>query len=303
MKKLLIISGKGGTGKTTIASSFIGFSDCKSYGDCDVDAPNLHLTRALGKGASFEEKPFVGSKKAKIDQDKCLSCGKCQSLCRFGAVEALPSGKYQINELFCEGCEVCFNFSSCDAISLYDDVSGKSTVYQDEERIFSDAELKMGRGNSGKLVSFVKARLGEKIRERDGKNNRDGELMIIDGAPGIGCVVIASLSAMDMALVVAEPSLSGLHDLKRIVKTASSFGVKIAVCVNKADLSKEKTAEIESFCQEEGLFFVGAIPYDKSVSKAVNSGKSMDKIPSKARDAIFSVYEKVVEILFSEETN
>lgn len=232
-----------------------------------------------------------------------MGCGKCAELCRFNAIEKTSDGKFSVNELFCEGCQVCFNFSPCSAISLYDDISGKSVVTKEGETIFSDAELKMGRGNSGKLVSCVKSRLAEKIKERDKDKaeKSEKELMIIDGAPGIGCVVIASLSAMDMALIVAEPSLSGISDLKRIVKTAYSFGVKIGVCVNKADLSEEKTKEIADYCEEENLFFLGTIPYDSQVSKAVNDGKSLDKVPCKAREALFEIYQKVIDILFEEE--
>ena len=295
MKKLVVISGKGGTGKTTLSSAFIGFSSCKTYGDCDVDAPNLHITR--GQFLESDEQEFIGSKKAKIHEDKCISCGKCQELCRFGAIEKLENGKFKVNELFCEGCQTCYNFSGCDAISLYDDVSGYSTVYKDGETIFSDAKLKMGRGNSGKLVSLVKSRLSREAKNRDNGGLCQNDLMIIDGAPGIGCVVIASLSAMDMALIVAEPSNSGISDLERIVKTARGFGVKIAVCINKADLSPEKSKEIKSYAEKEGLIFAGEIPYDKEIMKAVNMGKSIDKVPCKARESIFEIYQNVIKAL------
>lgn len=297
MKKLLILSGKGGTGKTTVTSSFIHFEQAKYYADCDVDAPNLHLVmdEKISEDISQEQKvegpltikDFIGSKKAYIDPDKCTGCGMCEICCRFHAIE-VGEDTCKVNEFVCEGCGVCKFVCPEEAVIMQEDVAGTLMLYEGDT-VFSTAKLKMGRGNSGKLVSEVKKALLPYEEEE--------QLAIIDGSPGTGCPVIASLSGVDLALVVTEPTKSGMSDLQRVLKTISLSFVKAAVCVNKYDIDEGQTEEIKSYCREQGIPYVGSIPYDKEVSKAVNKGICIAKTDSKARDAIYEIYQEVKKYL------
>ena len=285
MKRLLILSGKGGTGKTTTAAAFIQFSKSRAIADCDVDAPNLHIVTE--KNNECKTKEFIGSNKAVIDGNACVHCGICAEKCRFDAI--LDKGKsYYGDEYNCEGCGVCQYVCPKDAVRLVEDVAGEQKLYLGDA-VFSTATLKMSRGNSGKLVTAVKLDML--------KHAPETELAIVDGSPGIGCPVIASVSGMDLVLVVAEPSISGLHDLKRLVKTADTLGTKLAVCVNKWDQSPENTECIVSFCEENKIPFTGKIPYDKTASKAINEGKSLAEIDCAARTALLEVYENVRGLL------
>ncbi len=291
MKKLLILSGKGGTGKTTAAAAFIAFTQARAFADCDVDAPNLHLITKLNTIPKRDD--FYGSQKAVIDAEQCTGCGLCTERCRFGAIR--PAGrKYVVGEYECEGCGVCEFVCPAGAITLNDDVSGQLELYRGA-RVFSTATLKMGRGNSGKLVSQVKSALTDALPET--------ELQIIDGSPGIGCPVIASISGVDLVLVVAEPSLSGRSDLRRILETAAILGVKTAVCVNKFDICPENTGAIKALCESENIPFAGQIPYDRHVPKAINAGRSIADIDCPARDALYAVFERVSALLDESKKN
>ena len=285
MKRLLLLSGKGGTGKTTTAAAFIQFARAKAFADCDVDAPNLHLLQNFQKEPKTET--FLGGDKAQIAEDICTGCGLCIENCRFSAI--LDQGdRYTVNPIRCEGCGVCSYVCPVGAITLFPDAAGIRMLYT-EDKVFSTARLKMGRGNSGKLVTEVKKSLL--------KNAPECDLAIVDGSPGIGCPVIASLSGMDLALVVAEPSQSGLSDLSRLVTAAGPLQTKLAVCVNKWDLSPEITDKIENFCVNNQIPFLGKIPYDDIASTAVNQGKSIADIDCAARDALYSVYLKTSNLL------
>ena len=284
MKQLLILSGKGGTGKTTIASSFIELSNAKAYADCDVEAPNLHLLKHDGEKLS---KPYFGMKKALIDQDKCIQCGLCKDNCRFGAINY--DGKYVIDEFGCEGCSVCEYICPVNAIEMVEEKGGEMTVYRGDS-IFSTAELKMGSGNSGKLVAAVKNQLTENLTTQ--------EFVIIDGSPGIGCPVIASLSGVDMVLVVAEPSLSGISDMDRIIKTSKIFKVKIAICVNKYDTNIALTQKIRNYALDSNIAFLGTIPFDEKVTEFTNLGKLFINEDLEVSKAIKSIYKKSIEILY-----
>lgn len=285
MKKLLILSGKGGTGKTTTAAAFIRFAGAKAMADCDVDAPNLHLVSRME--APPERSAFIGSEKARIDADKCVGCGACADKCRFGAIERRGE-IFRVRDTVCEGCGVCAYICPQGAVNLEEDRAGEQTLYRGE-RVFSTAELKMGRGNSGKLVTAVKHAMQ--------KAAPDCELAIIDGSPGIGCPVIASASGVDLVLIVAEPSLSGLSDLERLFNTIRSFRVKAAVCVNKWDASPENSQAIERFCAERQLPFVGKVPYDKAASAAINRGMSLADVDCPAGEALYSIYQQTMKLL------
>ena len=290
MKKILILSGKGGTGKTTVASSFIHLLDARSYGDCDVDAPNLHITNPQKTEPVVED--FYGLPKAQVDNSRCVKCGACVEKCNFDAITF--DGEIKINQFMCEGCGVCEYLCAAGAIRLGDIVSGKTYTYNcgddsdDNEPSFSTARLKTGEGASGKLVSQVKSNM---------KVLGDDDIAIIDGSPGIGCPVIASISGVDMALIVTEPSVSGMSDLKRIINALEHFSTKHAVCINRYDINREKTAEIEEFLKENNVEMVGKIPFDKAASQAVNSGKSIVDIDCTAGKEVVHILDRVLELL------
>lgn len=291
MKRLLVLSGKGGTGKTTVSAALIRLSKARAAADCDVDAPNLHLV--MEQDAEPEVTEFMGGDKAETDSDICIGCGKCEAHCRFEAIR-LADGKAVVNEYACEGCGVCQFVCPVQAVSLVPDIAGKRELYRGNQ-VFSTATLKMGRGNSGKLVTDVKMAML--------KNAPDCDLAIIDGSPGIGCPVISSISGMDLVLIVAEASESGCSDLGRLIKTAETFQAKLAVCVNKWDNSPDYTRKIETFCQTRNLPFVGKIPFDPEAVKAVNAGRSIVDIDCAAGNAVREIYKKVMELLNPESSS
>ena len=287
MKKLLILSGKGGTGKTTVATALIELFNCLSYGDLDVDAPNLHL--ALKHKEAYDSKDYYGLPKAYINQDKCTLCNLCYEHCRFNAIE-IQDGHYKADPMSCEGCGVCSYVCPSDAVFLMPEKSGELILYKDEDKTFSTARLKIGAGNSGLLVTNVKTRLFEQ--------DLKGPLIILDGSPGIGCPVIASLSGVDLALIVTEPSLTGISDMKRILKTADVFGVKCCVIINKCDINEENSNQIKEYLKSVNIPFLGGIPYDPLVLQAVNKGVSIVHKATKAGDALKSIYPDIMNMVF-----
>ena len=286
MKKLLLLSGKGGTGKTTTAAAFIRFAGARAAADCDVDAPNLALV--TGGYARTEARDFQGSDKAKIDESLCIGCGKCAELCRFGAISRAVGGVCAVDELACEGCGLCVECCPAGAARLEPDVAGRLLVHSGGGA-FAEAELRMGRGNSGKLVTEVKRALYGAAGE--------AELAIIDGSPGLGCPVMASMNGVSLALIVTEPSVSGLSDLGRLVRTASSARVRTAVCVNRADVDPDMAARIEDWCREQGVPFLGRVPFDPAAQRAINSGRSLADTPCPAREALDGIFLGAMELL------
>ena len=284
MKHLLILSGKGGTGKTTIASAFIKLGNVKAFADCDVDAPNLHLVMDQKVDPNLSD--YYGLDKAEIDLSLCTECDLCRQNCRFDAIKF--TDKYEVDYFACEGCGVCEYVCPSDAIKLKPAVAGELILYKDE-RVFSTAQLKMGSGNSGLLVTEVKKQL------KSAPENL--EFAIIDGSPGIGCPVIASLSGVDMVLIVAEPSISGISDMERIIKTAKGFQSKIAVCINKYDTNIKKTEKIKEYCRKGDIAFVGEIPFDDKAVIAINNGQSIVDIDCISGNATKEVYRKTKDIL------
>lgn len=289
MKQLVILSGKGGTGKTTIAGAFIKLSKAKAYADCDVDAPNLHLTNAWS--TEPEKADYYGLPKAFINPKICIACDQCRKHCRFGAISF--DNHYKVDPYACEGCGVCEYLCPVGAITLVPAVDGELMLYADGEKVFSTARLNMGSGTSGMLVTEVKKRMQSRSEE--------AEMAIIDGSPGIGCQVIASLSGVDMVLVVAEPSVSGISDMERIIHTAANFGIKIAVCVNKYDTNIDLAKKIEHFCKEQGLHFVGRIPFDANAVRAMNDGKTIVDIDCIAGTSVRKIYQRTMKMLYEED--
>ena len=288
MQQLLILSGKGGTGKTTVASALIRLSETRAYADCDVDAPNLHLIMAEPQEAP-DVVPYDGLPKAEIDPTLCQNCGRCQALCRFSAITK-TDGHYQVDAYACEGCAVCQAFCPAKAVTMVPARIGELRLYQNERRVFSTARLQMGSGASGKLVTEVKRRMREASDPRE-------PMAVIDGSPGIGCPVIASVSGVSLVLIVTEPTLSGLSDLKRLVQTTRRLGVPACVCINRYDVSLTHTEAIEAFCQEEQLPYLGRIPFDPLASQAINQGLSVVELSSPAGDALRQIYQRLMTLL------
>lgn len=286
MRKLLILSGKGGTGKTTVASSFIKLNNAEAFADCDVDAPNLHLV--MERKNQPVNRDYIGMGKAEIDNNKCTMCKICQKKCRFDAIHE-NNGLYGIDAYSCEGCGVCEATCPNGAIKLNPAIAGELRLYLNDHSAFSTAQLKMGSGTSGKLVSEVKKQLFDEKNE--------AKLAIIDGSPGIGCPVIASISGVDMVLIVAEPSLSGISDMNRVLKTVHQFGVKTAVCINKYDINTDNSYRIEKMCDEQNLPLIGKIPFDTNVIAMLNKGKNIMDMRTDASLAIKDVYDKAMVIL------
>lgn len=285
MKQLLIISGKGGTGKTTVAGAFIRLHNAKVYADCDVDAPNLHLI--ANHTSAPQRKNYYGLPKAYIDTTLCTECGLCEQNCRFDAI--YYDKKFSVDSYACEGCGVCEFVCPVDAITLIPKKAGELMLHKNGA-IFSTAQLEMGNGTSGLLVTQVKKQMNDNA-------HANADLAIIDGSPGIGCPVIASLSGVDLALIVAEPSVSGISDMQRIIKTAEQFGTKLAVCINKYDTNLANTQSIISYCNDNQITYVGKIPYDGKAIAAINEGKSIVDVDCPAATAIKKVFENTLKVI------
>lgn len=288
MKQLLILSGKGGTGKTTVASALIQLSGAVACADCDVDAPNLHVLMHRNDSPITED--FWGLDQAVIDTDQCVACGICASHCRFEAIEAMPV--YRVNRFACEGCGVCAHVCPVQAVTMAPARAGELMTYH-QQPVFATARLKMGSGNSGMLVTAVKRRMKDSV-EKKGLHQSTKALAVIDGSPGIGCPVIASITGVDMVLVVAEPSLSGISDLKRVVETARGLNTHLLVCINQWNISPENTSAIEAWCEMQGIPVLGRIPYDPKVVTAINEGKSIVEVSCDAGEAMALIYEKLL---------
>ena len=283
MKQIVVISGKGGTGKSVIAGSFASLAKNKVMADCDVDAADLHL---LLHPTVKETHEFTGGKTAFIDERACSQCGKCQEICRFEAINS-----YLVDPVSCEGCGICFHICPEKAIKMVDNLSGRWFLSETKYGPFVHAKLGIAEENSGKLVTLVRQN-AKLIAE---KEKRD--FVIIDGPPGIGCPVIASLSGVDMALIVTEPTLSGIHDLERIAGVAHHFGVKGVVCINKYDLNLIVTKRIEEYCRHNNIELVGEIPFDISVTEALVRGLPIvEYSDNQVAHEIKNLWEKILGI-------
>lgn len=254
VKELVVISGKGGTGKTSIVGSFAALAENAVLADCDVDAADLHL---ILKPSTSESHDFYGMKKAYINREKCVECGECEKLCNFKAIR-----DFKVIGIACEGCGVCFHACAAGAVEMREHLAGNFFVSETRYGPMVHAKLGIAEANSGLLVSKVKEYANNIARENGRK------LILVDGPPGIGCPVIASLGNADAVLLVAEPTLSGIHDLKRVIKLAEHFGIKPLVLINKFDINKYNAQQIEEFCREQNIEMLGKLPYDEIFTKA-----------------------------------
>jgi MinD superfamily P-loop ATPase len=269
VKQLVILSGKGGTGKTTVAAALAHLASHEVpvvLVDADVDAANLELVLSP---ELLEEHAFFSSKVAVIDPDSCEACGRCAEVCRFEAVISPPSGSdsFSIDPVACEGCAVCYYQCPAEAISLKEPQDGRWFRSRTPFGPLVHAHLFAGQENSGKLVSEVR-QYARKIATEEG-----AEYAIIDGPPGIACPVIAATTGVDLALIVIEPTVSGAHDLERVLAVSDHFGVPAVVCINKYDINLDQTRGITAYCAEHGVEVAACIPFDIAVTEAMVQGK------------------------------
>jgi len=286
MKQITVLSGKGGTGKTTITASLAVLAENTIIADCDVDAPDLHM---LLHPSIIKTQEFKGSKLAVIDEDKCTKCGLCREKCRFNAIKE----DIKIDPIACEGCGVCTLICPVNAITLTERVSGHAYISKTKYGFMAHAMLNPGEANSGKLVDLVRQN-AKTLAEKE-KN----DLIIIDGPPGIGCPVIASVSGVDASLVVTEPTMSGMHDLERALQLVKHFNVLPFVCINMYDINKDNTETIVSFCKEKDIEVVGKIPFNPLVTEAMVNGKSIMEYASESNVAkeIVGMWKKILSAL------
>lgn len=258
--QVTVISGKGGTGKTTVTASLGMFFDHPVFADCDVDASNLHL---LLKPTIKEKKPYFGHRFPVVDESACVACGACETYCRFNAISMREHAV--IDPTACEACGVCITVCPVGAISLVDRPCGEVYISDTRYGPMVHARLDPGVGTAGKLVTMV--------REEAIKAAGEDGLVLVDGPPGIGCPVIASLAGADIALLVVEPTISGYSDFKRVMQVVRRFKAMPCVCINKYDLNEPYSKMIESYCSKSGVPVIGRIPYDRKIFDCLSQGK------------------------------
>ena len=283
VKQITVLSGKGGTGKTSLVGSLAALTKKTVMTDCDVDAPDLHL---LLKPEILQTQELKASRVAVMDEEKCIQCGKCEELCRFNAIEKLV-----IDPILCEGCGVCAYVCPVEAVELKERISGYAFISRTKYGPMSHARLNPGEENSGKLVSLVRQN-AKQVAETE-----NCELIINDGPPGIGCPVIAAVGGVDIGLIVVEPTLSGIHDMERASGLLIHFKIPSLVCVNKYDINEENTDRIVEFCRSNSVEVVGKIPFDPLVTEAMVAGKSIVEYSPKSRvsEAIAELWKQTLE--------
>jgi MinD superfamily P-loop ATPase len=259
MKQIVIISGKGGTGKTVLTASLASLSRNRVMADCDVDAADLHL---LLKPEIKERHEFRSGVTARIDKDMCQECGECLSVCRFEAISA----DFAVDPVSCEGCAVCSHVCPAGAIVMEENVAGEWCLSETKYGPLVHAKLGIAEENSGKLVAKVRQIAKEKA-EKEGM-----DYVIIDGPPGIGCPVIAALTGVDLALIVTEPTLSGMHDMERVAQVSKHFGVSTKVVINKYDLNQKNSETIKQICEQSGIEVIALLPFSRQVSESIVQG-------------------------------
>lgn len=289
MKEIVVLSGKGGTGKTSITAALAVLAGNDAViADCDVDAANMHLLLKPDFGKTFD---YYSGELAVINQDLCIRCGKCAEVCRFHAIPVIQN-RYQISDLDCEGCGYCEKVCPSNALTLIERKSGR--VYISTTKVGSTmahARLDIGAENSGKLVAKVK---NEAKAVAAAKNK---QYILVDGSPGIGCPVVSSLSGANYVVLVTEPTMSGLHDLKRINAVIKRFHIRAGCIINKYDLNTEQTSEIKGFMQKEEIAYLAEIPYNSIFSTAMIEGKTIVELESPIKQIVVELWAKVKEQL------
>jgi len=258
MKEIVILSGKGGTGKTSVVASLAVLAESKAMVDCDVDAADLNL---LLQPVTQEKHEFWSGQVAFIDEQKCTQCGLCQEMCHFDAIS-----DFRVDPVSCEGCGFCYQVCPAEAITMKECLSGHWFISETGYGPLVHARLGVAEENSGKLVALVRQE-AKRIANEQGLS-----YIISDGPPGIGCPVISSLSGVNLAIIITEPTLSGMHDLDRVIGVCHHFGVPIMVVINKYDLNKDNSRQIESYCQNQGIKVAARIPFDNIVTEALVKG-------------------------------
>lgn len=285
MRELVILSGKGGTGKTSLTAAFAAFANNMILCDADVDAADLHLLMA----PDVQQKTlFQGGNEAVIDPDKCTECGLCKELCRFDAI----TDTFEVDPIECEGCGVCYDLCPEKAIDFPVKTCGEWYISDTRFGPMVHARLGIAEENSGRLVALVRQEAKKIVQ----KKNID--LILTDGPPGIGCPVIASMGQANAILIVAEPTVSGIHDMERVGELAAHFKIPTMVCVNKYDLNPEQAQAIKKMAKEKNITFVGQIPFDKNFTTSMIDGKSIietDK-ESQASLAVRGIWENVMDL-------
>ncbi len=293
MKEIVVISGKGGTGKTSIVASFAVLSQNAVIADCDVDAADLYLV--LNPEVQITE-PFSGGKIAEIIPDRCTNCGECEQVCRFDAISEKVNGgttNYTIDPVSCEGCGVCVAVCPAEAISFEPHENGELFVSSTKYGPMVHAKLGIAEDNSGKLVSLVRARA--KVIAED--NGRD--LIIVDGPPGVGCPVISSITGAHAVLIVTEPTVSGVHDLERVMKLTTHFNIPTYVCINKHDINPEVTQEIEYRAKSLGIPLLGKIHYDPVITEAqIHAVPIVEYCQNKVSQEITTLWASLYKCIF-----
>lgn len=281
MKQIVVISGKGGTGKTMLTGAFAALAENKIMADCDVDAANLHL---LLNPSVKERHLFKSGASAKINPSLCTFCGQCITACRFQAINP----EFVVNPIHCEGCGLCARLCPVNAVHMEENTAGEWFVSETRYGPFVHAKLGIAEENSGKLVAKVR----QTAKELADKNQAN--YVIVDGPPGIGCPVIASLSGVNLAVVVTEPTLSGLHDAERVIELANHFEVPVQLVINKWDINPDASKKIEQVCLEKKVPVIGKITYDRAVMESVIAGKPITEYTNGSlRTEIIRIWEAV----------
>jgi MinD superfamily P-loop ATPase len=290
MKQITVISGKGGTGKTVLTASFAALAKSKVMADCDVDASDLHL---LLRPQIKQTHDFKGGLKAILDRDLCTGCGECLKVCRFDAIgeegqQNQGYAKVIIDPVACEGCRVCALVCPAQAIRMEENLAGEWYVSDTRYGPMVHARLGIAQENSGKLVTVVRQ------NARDIAQKNDLDLVIVDGPPGIGCPVIASITGVDLVVIVTEPTLSAISDLKRVLGLTKHFNIESGVLINKYDLNAENAEKIEGFCRQEDVPVVGKLPFDKTFTESMILGKTViEHSNSSLTDEIKRIWERI----------
>ena len=289
MKEIIVLSGKGGTGKTSVSATFPTLYEGSVMADCDVDAADLHL---LLSPKVDREHDFISGHEAVINQEKCISCGKCFKVCKFDAI-TVTGREYKVEEISCEGCKVCVELCPVDAIDFPDSHCGEWYESTTEYGPMVHADLKPGAENSGKLVSLVRKEAKVKAEEIG------ADWIIVDGPPGIGCPVISSVTGANALLMVTEPTLSGKHDIERVLKLANHFNVEAFVVINKWDISSKISEEIEVAAKEHSAKVVGRISYSPLFTQAQREGVPLTKFApeSSLAEEISQMWKRLLEEL------